>query len=124
MSNEQIPSYDEVNSAMENFTHPNDELKWRVFTWRNEFPERNYIRMKIIMTELYNLKYEYYDENFDVPEASLKIIQKLGNDINKEGGLDAMQACFYIMLNFMNKCNTTKLHSLSFCWDNVGDWKM
>lgn len=114
----EIPSFEEVNTIMENFHHPDPEIRYSVFCWYSEFSINNYIRMKTCMLELYKIPAEQ-----DIPSDSLLLLKDIGNQIWKEGGLTAQQACFYIMVNFMDIHRDGRLKRLQIAWNGCGEWR-
>jgi len=49
-----------------------------------------------------------------------EVCKKEGSLINKDGGIDAMRACFYIMLHFTK---SQLIKELEVHWDGVGLWR-
>jgi hypothetical protein len=50
-------------------------------------------------------------------------IKQIGRDIYSEGGLDAIQTSFYILLQFMTPENVQLkrvVRDIQICWDGVG----
>ncbi len=44
---------------------------------------------------------------------------QMGNAINKDGGFDAMRACYYILLHFTK---SPEIKVIQYYWNGIGDW--
>lgn len=121
----QIPSYEEIIKRMENTisTHKDYQIRGSVFNWMNEFSPINYERMKVCMMALYKIPYDYYEEDYDMTEATTQLLKANGNLIAKEGGLPAQQACYYTMTNYMDIHDDKRLRGLQVAWSGCGEWQ-
>ena len=121
----QIPSYEEIIKRMENTisTHKDYQIRGSVFNWMNEFSQTNYERMKVCMLALYKIPYDYYEEEYDMTEATTKLLKANGNLIAREGGLPAQQACYYTMTNYMDIHDDRRLRGLQVAWSGCGEWQ-
>ena len=137
-----IPSYGDITTKMQEYiSNPANPMSTRMnaIRWQVEFSEGNYTRCKEMM-ELFigdGLPFvdniddycELYDDpSVEVPLADAKkeIIKSIGRIIHREGGMDALLACFYIMLNFMTAPHDFVLKfiikDLDTIWDGIGEW--
>ena len=118
-----MATFDEVNSKMLELMgdKSSPERASIVLSWWSEFPERNFVRMKRCVELLTSIPYE----RFHVPDDMKQEIKQIGMDIDKEGGFQTLQACFYIVINFMvkNIKEKHKVKSIEYLWNGVGDWK-
>ena len=119
---DRIPSYADTFQRMRDFHSDDPTLLFTVFSWRHHFTQLNYQNIKLIMMQLYKLPYDYYEEEYDVDSDSKRLIKAIGYNIANQGGLEAMQSCFYIMINFMDIHNDKRLKGLQLCWDGVAQW--
>lgn len=120
-----LPTYEKVIEDMENFIK--DLSKDRmiavdVFGWLSEYSRRNHARMVVIASKLCAIEEDYYHEDFDVPEKTKKEIFNIGCDIDREGGLETQQACFYIAVNFISPTNN-RIKAIEICWSGAGSWR-
>lgn len=125
MIDNNLPTYSEIVDIMERFIMDksnSQDIRCSVFKWMSEYSQLNHSRMVVIVNKLISIKEDYYDEEFDIPDNVKNKIYKIGCDIDKQGGLDAQQACFYIARNFI-KPNNNRLKAIELCWDGAGEWK-
>jgi hypothetical protein len=118
-----IPSEDpytlickEMDAFVTNVANPL-ESRHSVEDWRTEFSRANYKRcvelFDCVVTDGANAE-------------AVERIKQIGRDIDSEGGLDAMQACFYILLQFMTPENVElkrAVRDIQIYWDGVGRWE-
>ena len=115
------PTYEKVIEDMEKYIQEGGIEGGDVFDWLSEYSQINHTRMMVIVNKLCEIKEDYYDDEFDIPEETKKEIFNTGCDIHREGGLKTQQACFYIVRNFIDlKTNNTK--AIAVCWNGAGDW--
>ena len=87
-------------------------LRQHVFMWMAEYSERNHIRMARIISKL---------KQEDECDDNVAYINKIGCDIDKEGGFTAQRACFYIVVNFIDE-NDERLKMIKYYWHGAGKW--
>lgn len=121
----ELPTYEKVIENMENFIKDLSKDRMTagaVFGWLSEYSRRNHARMVVIASKLCAIKEDYYHEDFDVPEEIKKEIFDFGCDIDREGGFQAQQACFYVAVNFIAPTNK-RLKAIEICWGGAGSWR-
>jgi hypothetical protein len=120
-----MATYKIVNDAMvEEVENPStdERRKHLVECWMAEFSVSNFNRCRRMMDELNKIQLNPSDEDFWIPATSRSIIKDIGTTINREGGMDAMRACFYIMRCFMD--NDGRASYIENIWDGIGSWQM
>ena len=118
-----LPTYEKVIEDMENFIKDlSKEIAVDVFGWLSEYSRRNHDRMVVIASKLCAIEEDYYHEDFNVPEETKKEIFNIGCDIDREGGFQTQQACFYIAVNFIAPTNK-RIKAIETCWSGAGSWR-
>jgi hypothetical protein len=117
-----LPTYQQVITRIEIYLKYPSQMSGNVFGWMSEYSERNHARMIVIVSKLLKIKEDFYHEDFDVPEEDKKEIFKIGCDIDKDGGFQAQQACFYIVRNFIEPDNN-RTKAIEVCWNRAGSWR-
>jgi len=119
-----IITFESVNKKIEKYL--NDDkypiiFKRSLVCWYAELSERNFDIMMRIAELLNSIPYEAYEEEFDVPDDMMIEIKSLGLEIYNRGGFQALQGCYYIMVNFID--TNHKVKTCQSCWDGVGSWQ-
>ena len=122
----QIPSYDSVLEKMSHFYNDaiqTDDVRFQVFTWAAEFSEFSYACMKDIIEIIHNESNYGLVGNYSekvIIESKRETIKCIGLQIYQRGGMIALQAAYYIMVNFMS--DNVRVRDVEYYWHNVGDW--
>ncbi len=124
MKHMQCPSYDEV----EDWATRCPERAYTFLDAWSEYGALNHNRMKRIFITM-----RVYPHDDD---RCAQRVREIGEDINRMGGLQAMQGCYYvfiaairIMLEKVQKTENVMedlhsiVYSLNCLWDGVGGWR-
>jgi hypothetical protein len=121
-----VASYDKINAKM--ISVINDipkpaRIRMEVFEWMAEFGVFNYEYLKKIIEIIENQDNFDFDEDGDmmIKEEPKNQIKEYGNRIYQRGGMKALQANYYTMINFMTTNRAVK--AVEYYWDGVGEWK-
>jgi len=96
--------YPEYNTMNDLLLNDSASFLGHGFFWAAEYSVANHNRCK-----------RMYESFLDK-----EVCKKEGSLINKDGGIDAMRACFYIMLHFTK---SQLIKELEVHWDGVGLWR-
>ena len=121
-----VDSYDNINAKLMSFMNDlpkTASIGQEVFEWCAEFGVFNYECLKQIIEIIEN------QDNYDCDEDGDKIIKKeprsqikeIGNKIYQRGGMTALRANYYTMVNFMTINREVK--AVESYWDGVGEWQ-
>ena len=121
-----VASYDKINAKMMSVINDIPKtatIGQEVFGWCAEFGVFNYECLKQIIEIIEN------QDNYDCDEDGDKIIKKeprsqikeIGNKIYQRGGMTALRANYYTMVNFMTINREVK--AVESYWDGVGEWQ-
>jgi hypothetical protein len=121
-----IATYEKINEKMMSFINDMskpEHIRMNVFEWCAEFGVFNYEYCKKIIEIIGNEDNYDYDEDGDklIKKEPRSQIKEYGNRIYGRGGMTALRANFYTMVNFMTTDREVK--SVEYYWDGVGEWK-
>jgi hypothetical protein len=122
--NTALPTYLELHRKLEEYirdpSKPND-MRFTVFQGQAEYNDCTHDLMMIIAGKLTAIKADFHQEEFAVPDDDQKVIFDIGCDIHRIGGKTAQEACYYIVLNFVDSGRKTKV--IEQLWNGAGDWR-
>ena len=97
-------NYDEIQRALFRLIHP---MSSYFFEWWAEYSMKNHNRCFEMLS------------NLDNPA----LIRQIGEDINRDGGMVALQSVFYIMINFLvQKEHKDYIKLVELYWNGVSEW--
>ena len=118
-----MKSYETIDKEMMDIINKKCEYSGLVMEWWAEFGEINYENDKLIIEALYtnnDPEHKEYDEKQE------KKIRDIAQEIHTRGDLQALQANYSIMCNFMNENDDSKhkwhMMNLNAMLHGVGDW--
>jgi hypothetical protein len=121
-------SYSSIEKKMidyvQNKSNP-DFMRSNVFGWMSEINEQIFLDLLSIISNDSNYKLiEYWADDDKLEELDpikIKEIQEIGRTINSRGGKIALQANFYVLINFTGF--KLRVKQIERFWNGIGEWK-
>ena len=100
-------------------------MRSAVFGWMSEINEQIFLDLLSIVSNNSNYKLiKYWNDDDKIEEldpSKIKEIQEIGRTIHSRGGMTALQANFYVLINFTNF--KLRVKQIEHYWNGIGEWK-
>jgi len=100
-------------------------MRSKVFEWISEINEQIFLDLLSIISNDSNYKLIKYwaddDKLEELDPSKIKEIQEIGRTINSRGGKIALQANFYVLINFTDF--KLRVKQIERFWNEIGEWK-